>query len=68
MPYPFTSQDFAARYGITSATDSLEELLARKDADAVYITTTSESHAQLGLAARDAGKAALLEKPFNLIS
>ncbi len=57
---------FAASHGIASATDSLDELLARPDVDAVYIATTNESHAELALAALDAGKAVLLEKPFTL--
>ncbi len=57
---------FAARHGIAFATDSLDELLSRPDVDAVYIATTNESHAELALAALDAGKAVLLEKPFTL--
>ncbi len=57
---------FAAEYSIAAATDSLQELLAREDVDAVYIATTNESHAKLALAAITAGKAVLVEKPFTL--
>jgi len=42
---------------------SAERLLARDDIDAVAISTPASSHAPLALAAFDAGKHVLVEKP-----
>jgi predicted dehydrogenase len=43
---------------------SVERLLARDDIDAVAIATPAESHAALALAAFDAGKHVVVEKPL----
>jgi predicted dehydrogenase len=45
-------------------TDSVDELLGR--VDAVVVATSATSHASLGLAAIEAGKPVLVEKPFAL--
>lgn len=45
-------------------TDSVDELFAR--VDAVVVASTAKSHAALGLAAIEAGKPVLVEKPFAL--
>lgn len=53
-----------ARYpGVEAASDA-QQLLARKDIDAVAIATPVRTHAPLGLAALEAGKHVLIEKPL----
>lgn len=44
--------------------DSWRDLLARPDVDAVIISTPDPSHAEIAVAAADAGKALLVEKPL----
>jgi predicted dehydrogenase len=59
---PDRAAAFAAEYG-APVTGSYEELLARDDIDAVYISTVNTTHADLAVAALTAGKAVLCEKP-----
>lgn len=47
-------------------TDSLEQLLARNDVDAVVVASETSLHADLAVAAADAGKAIILQKPMAL--
>jgi myo-inositol 2-dehydrogenase/D-chiro-inositol 1-dehydrogenase len=47
-------------------TDSVEELLAASDVDAVAICTSTDTHADLIVAAAEAGKAIFCEKPVSL--
>jgi UDP-N-acetyl-2-amino-2-deoxyglucuronate dehydrogenase len=56
---------YASEYSCDFA-PSLEDLLARKDVDAVAITTPSGSHAEIGMAAARAGKHVLCEKPLDV--
>jgi len=56
-------QGFTARYG-GLACESMEELLAA-DIDAVYIATLPDSHATYSIAALNAGKHVLCEKPAS---
>jgi predicted dehydrogenase len=56
---------FAAEYG-APVTGSYAEILARDDVDAVYIATVNTTHAALAIAALDAGKAVLCEKPVTM--
>ncbi|EYD78360.1 hypothetical protein Rumeso_00049 [Rubellimicrobium mesophilum DSM 19309] len=58
------AQSFAASFGIGHAYGDVESLLARDDIDIVYIATETSSHARLSLAALEAGKSVLCEKPF----
>jgi predicted dehydrogenase len=60
------AEQFAARHGIAQAYGSYSGLLAANDVDAVYIATPHTLHAANALAALDAGKHVLLEKPFAL--
>lgn len=57
---------FAARHGLSTTYSSLEEALADASVDAVYISTTNDLHAQQTIAAADAGKHVLCEKPMAL--
>jgi len=59
---PERAAAFAATHG-APVTGSYEELLARDDIDAVYIATVNTTHADLAVAALQAGKAVLCEKP-----
>jgi predicted dehydrogenase len=58
---PETVTNFTGRYG-GKACESVEELLA-SDIDAVYIATLPDSHADYSIAALNAGKHVLCEKP-----
>jgi 1,5-anhydro-D-fructose reductase (1,5-anhydro-D-mannitol-forming) len=57
---------FAAEKGISAAYGSLAELLANPEIDAVYISSTNERHLHEALAAANAGKHVLCEKPLAL--
>jgi 1,5-anhydro-D-fructose reductase (1,5-anhydro-D-mannitol-forming) len=65
-----TNADRAAKYarehGIGHATTSLADLLASKEIDAVYISTTNDLHRDQVFAAAAAGKHVLCEKPLAL--
>jgi predicted dehydrogenase len=55
----------AAEYGIESVT-SVNEALARPDIDAVAVCTPSGRHADLVIAALEAGKHVVVEKPLDV--
>jgi UDP-N-acetyl-2-amino-2-deoxyglucuronate dehydrogenase len=50
----------------TEAADSVDDLLGRDDVDAVIIAVPSGLHADIAVAALDAGKHVLLEKPLEV--
>jgi predicted dehydrogenase len=52
------------RLGFEEAATSWEEVVARKDIDIVDICTPGDSHATIAVAAAEAGKAILCEKPL----
>ena len=54
-----------ARYGIAFEPD-LDRLLARDDIDAVFVTSPTNRHADHAVAAAQAGKDVLLQKPMAL--
>ncbi|GAB3036126.1 Gfo/Idh/MocA family oxidoreductase [Parafrigoribacterium mesophilum] len=56
---------FAADHGCVY-TESLDDLLARGDCDAIAITSPSGTHAQIGIAAARHGKHVLCEKPLDI--
>jgi len=60
------ARDLASRYGVSVATDDLEAVLRRADVDAVTICTPSGVHADGAVAALDAGKHVVVEKPIDI--
>ena len=58
------AEAFASTYGAPVA-GTYADVLARDDVDAVYIGTVHTGHAPLAIAALDAGKAVLCEKPVT---
>lgn len=57
-------KEAAARLGFEEAATSWEQVLSRKDIDIVDICTPGDSHAPIAVAAAEAGKAILCEKPL----
>jgi predicted dehydrogenase len=60
---PDRTQAFAKQHSIAHAHLTLSSLL-RSDVDAVYVCTPPDSHAEYALAAIEAGKHVLVEKPM----
>jgi len=63
---PGVAADVSQEHGISKAYDSYEAVLADPDVDAVYIPVTGEFHKQWTLAAAQAGKHILCEKPLGM--
>ncbi|MGY0193904.1 Gfo/Idh/MocA family protein [Leptothrix sp. BB-4] len=57
---------FAARFGIPNAHGSYDSLVADPQVDIVYVATPHPMHAANAMAALNAGKHVLVEKPFTL--
>jgi len=57
---------FAAQFGIARAHGSYEELLADPEVDIAYVATPHPLHAANAIAALEAGKHVLVEKPFTI--
>jgi predicted dehydrogenase len=57
---------FADRWGYESAETDWRKLLARKDIDVIDICTPNNTHAEIALAAAQAGKMILCEKPLAM--
>ena len=57
---------FAAQWGWESCETDWRTLLAREDIDAVDIATPNDSHAEIAVAAAEAGKHILCEKPLAM--
>lgn len=58
------AEAFAARWSVPTAYGSYDALLADPEVDVVYIATTHPSHRDNAVAALDAGKHVLVEKPL----
>src|SRR4051794_15624560 len=62
---PELAKAMAASRG-ADATDELERVLARDDIDAVSVCTPSGLHADIAVAALEAGKHVMIEKPIDI--
>src|SRR5215207_10091618 len=60
------AQSFADQWGYESIETDWKKLLARKDIDAVDICTPNNLHKEIAIAAAEAGKAILCEKPLAM--
>jgi predicted dehydrogenase len=60
------ARETAQRHSIPLATDEVDGVVARDDVDLVVVTTPPHLHRETVLAALDAGKHVLCEKPFGL--
>ncbi len=63
---PARAKAVAAKYGVRHCFTRIEDLLALKEVDAVYIATPNYLHHAQTLAAASAGKHVLVEKPFAM--
>lgn len=59
------SREKAATFGARHAYETLQELLDDSSIDAVSVCSWNDSHAELAIAALEAGKHVLLEKPLS---
>jgi len=60
------ADDFAKQFGIARAYGSYEALIADPDVEIVYVATPHPFHAANAMAALEAGKHVLVEKPFTM--
>lgn len=61
-----TAKKFAEKFGVEKYYSSREAMLADNAVDIVYVATPNHCHAPDSIAALNAGKAVLCEKPFTL--
>jgi predicted dehydrogenase len=60
------AQQFKEKYGFTSFTSDLKEILSNPDISAVSITTPDHTHTPILLEVMEAGKHVLVEKPLAM--
>jgi predicted dehydrogenase len=58
------ANDFASQWGFESVETDWKALIARDDIDAIDICTPNDTHASIAIAAAEAGKMVLCEKPL----
>ena len=58
------AQAFASRHGVRRARGSYDEVLAARDVDAIYVALHPAAHEEWAIAALDAGKHVLCERPL----
>jgi len=58
-------EEFAGRWGYESAQTDWRALVARKDIDLIDIASPNDTHAEIAIAAANAGKIVLCEKPLG---
>ena len=61
---PERARAYAAEHGVPAVAESYAELVRREDVDLVYVALPPAGHLEWTLAALEAGKAVLCEKPF----
>jgi predicted dehydrogenase len=61
-----TVREFAQKWGYASTETDWKALIARDDIDAVDICTPNNTHAPIAIAAAEAGKMVLCEKPLSM--
>jgi len=59
-------KNYAKSHGLEHFSTDLQQLLARTDIDAVYISSTNEKHHPQAMAAMAAGKHVICEKPISM--
>ena len=59
------TEAFAAQFGYESSETDWRKLIERKDIDVVDIATPNDTHAEIAIAAAQAGKMVLCEKPLG---
>jgi predicted dehydrogenase len=59
-------KEFADKWGYESVETDWRKLIARKDIDAIDICTPNNTHCEIALAAAQAGKMILCEKPLSM--
>lgn len=64
--HPEKAEALATKYGAQAFSDDLAATLARDDIDAVTVCTPSGLHADIAVAALDAGKHVVIEKPIDV--
>jgi 1,5-anhydro-D-fructose reductase (1,5-anhydro-D-mannitol-forming) len=60
------AKEFGEEHGIETATADMDEFLAAADLEAVWVASPTWRHHEQGMAAIDAGKHVLLEKPLAI--
>jgi predicted dehydrogenase len=63
---PARARDYAATHGIPRVAESYDALMRDPEIDLIYIATPPNVHAAQAMAAIDAGKPVLVEKPFAM--
>ncbi len=63
---PERAREAAAKHGIGAVAEDWRDVIARDDLDAIAVATPPLAHAGMTLAALEAGKHVLCEKPFAL--
>ena len=58
------ARNFATKFGVKRYYNSLSEMLASEELDAVLILTNPQTHCELAIEAMNTGKHVLVEKPF----
>ncbi|HCQ32372.1 MAG TPA: oxidoreductase, partial [Verrucomicrobiales bacterium] len=58
------ANEFASQWGFESVETDWQALIARDDIDAIDICTPNDTHAAIAIAAAEAGKMVLCEKPL----
>lgn len=61
-----SAHSYARRHGVPKVHESIEQLLADRDIDAVYIATPPSSHKALSLQVARSGKHVYVEKPMAM--